>query len=157
MAMGSVIPTSPVEASTDTNYAQEILDSISGSPLGGQTSTDITENGITGQVDVQWGLGLGGWLLLIAGIIIIIAGIFELIAKTQFFTTKMPLKGQIPPGVQTPPSTEATPPPPVKSQPPSQKKVPPKGEHKATFCTECGEKLEENATFCVKCKKKTGK
>jgi hypothetical protein len=157
MVMGTVIPTSHVEAGTDTNYAQEILDSISGSPLGGQTSTDITENGISGQVNVQWGLSLGGWLLLIAGIIIIIAGIMELISKTQFFTTKMPIKGQIPPGVQTPPSTKTIPPPPAKPKSPSEKQVPPKGEHKATFCTKCGEKLEENATFCEKCKKKTGK
>jgi hypothetical protein len=156
MAMGAVIPTSQVEAGTDTNYAQEILDSISGSPLGGEKSIGITENGIAGQINVQWGLGLGGWLLLFAGIIIIIAGIMELISKTQFFTTKMPLKGQIPPGLQTPPSTKTTPPP-VKPQSPSEKKVPPKGEHKPTFCTKCGEKLEENTTICAKCNKKTGK
>jgi len=157
MAMGAVIPTTPVEAATDTNYAQEILDSISGSPFGGQTSTSISENGVTGQVDVQWGLGIGGWLLLIAGIIIIIAGIFELVAKTQFFTTKIPLKGQIPPGIQTSRTQVPTTPPPKEPQPPSKEKTPSKGKSKATFCTECGEKLEDNATFCVKCGKKTGK
>ena len=155
MAMGAVIPTTPVEAGTDTNYAQDILDSISGSPFGGQTSTYISENGITGQVDVQWGLGLGGWLLLIAGIIIIIAGILELVARTQFFTTKIPLGGQIPPGMQIPPSQTA--PPSKEPQPSSKQKAPTKGKYEATFCTECGEKLEENATFCVKCGKKTGK
>ena len=152
MAMGSIIPTSPVEAGTDTNYAQDILSSISSSPLGGQTTTYITETGITGQVDVQWGLGIGGWLLLIAGIIIIVAGILEIMAKIQFFATKIPLKGQILPGTQLHQSQAVQPM--IQSQTPSKKKAPPKAKRKDIFCTECGEKLEDNATFCVRCGKK---
>ncbi len=152
MAMGSVIPTSPVEASAGTNYAEEILGSISGSPFGGQSSTYIeVEGAIGGQVAVEWGLGLGGWLLLIAGSIIIVAGILEFMSKTQFFATKIPMKGQIPPGMNIQPPPGA---PPASPQTPSKHKVQPKGKHKATFCTECGGELDEKSSFCVKCGKK---
>ena len=153
MAIGSVIPTSPVEASAGTNYAQDILSSISNSPFGGQSSTYITiEGSIGGEVNVQWGLGLGGWLLLIAGIIIILAGILEFISKTQFFATKIPLKGQMPRGmkISLPQQTR-----PLPKKPKNSKKG--KDKKKAIFCTECGVQLEENATFCVKCGKKVDK
>jgi hypothetical protein len=156
MAMGSVIPTTPVEADTETNYAQDILGSISSSPFGGQTTTYVSETGITGQIDVQWGLGLGGWLLLIAGIIIIVAGILEIIARTQFFTTKIPLKSKVTPGAQIPPSQQAVPPDQTK-QTSSKEKVQPKAKEKGVFCTECGGKLKKNATFCVNCGMKVDK
>jgi hypothetical protein len=154
MLMASVVPTTPIEASTETNYAEDILSSISGSPMGGQSTTLITENGLSGTIDFQWGLGVGGWLLLIAGIIIIVAGVLEIMAKTQFFTTKIPLKGQLPPGMKMA-STQATPS--KESKPPSKQKAPPDDKNKTAFCTECGEKLEENSTFCVKCGKKVEK
>jgi len=154
MLMGSMIPSLPVEGDTGTNYAEDILGSISGSPFGGQSTTSITESGVTAQVDVQWGLGLGGWLLLIAGIIMIVAGILELTSKTQFFVTKTPLKSQVPPGIpaQHPPVDQQ--PPPAQPQPPAPQKKQPKGKPKYTFCTECGAKLGEKATFCTECGKK---
>jgi len=157
MALGSIVPTSPVEASAGTNYAEEILGSISGSPFGGQSSTFITvENAVSGQVDVQWGLGLGGWLLLIAGIIIIVAGVMELMAKTQFFTTKIPLKGQMPKGMQIHPTQAASAQKLKESKKPSIQKSQ-KGKPKATFCPECGGELDEKSSFCVKCGKKVEK
>jgi len=157
MAMASVIPTPPIEASAGTNYAEDILSSISGSPFGGQSTTLITDNGLSGTVEFQWGLGVGGWLLLIAGIIIIVAGILEIMAKTQFFTTKIPLKGEIPPGMKMAPPQAAPPKSPKETKPTSKEEVQPDDKNKTAFCTECGEKLEENSTFCVKCGKKAGK
>ncbi len=156
MAISSAIPPMPVEASAGTNYAQDILNSISGNPLGGQTTTYVAESGVTGQIDVQWGLGLGGWLLLIAGIIIIIAGILEFMAKTQFFATKIPMGGQMPPGMQIPPTQAISSPKSKESKKPSKHKSQ-KGDHKAMFCPECGGELDEKSSFCMKCGKKVEK
>jgi len=155
MAIGSVMSSIKLEGDTGTNYVQSFLGPISSSPFGGQTTTDITESGITGKVDVQWGLGLGGWLLLIAGIIMIIAGIFEIISKTQFFATKIPLPGQALPRTPTRQSPLVRAPPPIPpQQPSSQKQVLPSDKSNVKFCTECGAKLDENATFCIECGKK---
>jgi hypothetical protein len=151
-AMSSFIPSVSPTGDTGTNYAQDILNSIADSPFGGESNTVISESGVSGQINFQWGLGIGIWLLLIAGIILLIAGILELMSKTQFFATKMPLPGQVQPSM---PGQQPPVPP---TQPPAdKKKAPPKGKSKATFCGECGTKLEENATFCVKCGKKLGK
>ena len=152
MVMGSVIPTSTVEAGTGTNYAEEILSSISASPFGGQSTTYVSLEGINGQVDVEWGLGLGGWLLLIAGIVIIIAGVLELLSKTQFFTTKIPVKGKVKKYLQVPPTQQAENQTSKKSTKQSKQ-----DKDKSIYCTECGGQLEENATFCIKCGKKVDK
>jgi hypothetical protein len=155
LAMASIISSLiPPELSTGTEYVEDILGSISDAPFGGQSTTFITlEDMIDGQVNVEWGLGSGGWMLLSAGIVMIIAGILELMSKTQFFTTKIPLKSKMPKGMQMPPTPKITP-----SKEKETKKTPEKkskkGKDKGAFCPDCGEKLDENATFCVKCGKK---
>lgn len=150
--IGSVIPNITVEGGSGTNYVQNIIGPISSSPFGGQSSTAIAENGITGTVNVHWGLGIGGWLLLIAGIILVIAGILEILAKTQFFATKISLPGQGPPQMPVQPlHIQQTPIPEPYLQSPQQQETP-KG--KSIYCTDCGTKLKENAAFCVKCGKK---
>jgi len=153
MAMGAIVPSSAGGDET-TPYITDILGSISGSPFGGETTVSVTESNVNAQIGVQWGLGLGIWLLLIASIILIIAGILEFMAKSQFFVTKTPLPGQAPPKmpVYSPPVAQQTPPP-QQAQPP-QKKTSPKGKAKGKFCTGCGKKLKENATFCTNCGKK---
>jgi membrane protease subunit (stomatin/prohibitin family) len=146
VAIGSIVPSIAVGSGTISNYLQNVINPIISSPFGGQSTTSISESGITAQINTQWGLGSGAWLLLIAGIIMLVAGILELMAKTQFFATKIPLPGQGPARmpVQPPPT-------------PPQKQEPPKDKSKGNFCTGCGAKLEENSTFCVKCGKKIGK
>jgi len=154
IAMGAIVPNMlPAEAIDGTQYVQDILDSFTSSPIGGETTTYIEMEGglIDGQVNVEWGLGSGGWLLLTSGIVLIIAGILEFMSKTQFFVTKVPLKGKIPKGVQMPQTPTKAPPKETKKPPKEKSK---KGKTKGKFCTECGEKLEGNATFCVKCGKK---
>ena len=141
----------------------DIIGPITSSPLGGQTTTTITETGISATVSMQWGLSMGAWMLLIAAIIMFISGILEIMAKTQFFAIKTPLPGQVPPMMpaQQPPiipqkSPVQQPPPP--SKPPAPKKqAPPKSKSKEMFCPECGTKLEDKATFCVNCGKKLEK
>ena len=65
----------------------EVIDSISDSPINGQRY--ITIQGIDGQIKFNWGLGLGGFLLLFSGILLIIAGILERLANTEFFQEKI--------------------------------------------------------------------
>jgi len=86
MAIGMVIP-SFIAGDTGEATMENVFDSISGSPFGGTKTLMISEAGDGGQVevDMQWGLGLGGQLLIAAGIILLIAGIVEVIAKTSFF------------------------------------------------------------------------
>ena len=65
----------------------EVIDSISDSPINGQRY--ITIQGIDGQIKLNWGLGLGGFLLLFSGMLLIIAGILERLANTEFFQEKI--------------------------------------------------------------------
>ncbi|KYK21228.1 hypothetical protein AYK21_05100 [Thermoplasmatales archaeon SG8-52-2] len=154
MALASIVTSAiPAELSAGAEYVEDILGSISSGPLGGQSTTVISLEGglIDGQVDIEWGLGSGGWLLLTAGIILIIAGVLELMSKTQFFTTKVPLGTKLPKGAQMPPTPTVAKPKETKKPPKEKSK---KDKTKEKFCTECGDKLEDNATFCVKCGKK---
>jgi len=69
----------------------EILGGISSSPFGGQKTIPMSDisSGVDGQVSLRWGLGLGGFLLMVAGIILIVSGVIEIAANTQFFEGKM--------------------------------------------------------------------
>jgi hypothetical protein len=152
VALSSVVP-GLAGAGGIGGYIQQLVNPISNSPFGGQTSTIVPLGTTSASIDVQWGIGFGVWLLIIAAIILIIAGILMLISKKQFFATKTPLPGQAP--VPSSMQPAVPPPAPAKAQVAKPKKA--KGKAKATFCNECGAKLEANATFCVKCGKKFGK
>jgi hypothetical protein len=84
----SAIPfESMVETGESGVNVQEIISSISGSPFGGQRFISIT--GVDGQIELQWGYGLGGYLLLLSGIILIISGIIEIKSDALFFGKKI--------------------------------------------------------------------
>ncbi len=87
MALGAI----PFESFADTGDASvdigEVIGAISGSPSGGQKTVSIPD--IEGQIELQWGFGLGGILLLVSGIILIISGFLEIIANTSFFKSKI--------------------------------------------------------------------
>jgi hypothetical protein len=70
----------------------QVFNSIASSPGGGQQSIAVQTEGISGSINMQWGFGQGGVLLIIAGIIMVISGIVEIVAKTSFFETKVPEK-----------------------------------------------------------------
>ena len=72
------------------SYVGDFINSISGNPVGGTYSFTISEEGVTGNVNAEWGLGFGAILLLIAGIILIIAGVLEIMDNKTFFTPKVP-------------------------------------------------------------------
>jgi len=84
MAIGLMIPSSIVSGNGEATIGN-VFESISGSPFGGTKTIIISEAGESGQLDMQWGLGLGGQLLIVAGIIIFAAGIVEVITNTSFF------------------------------------------------------------------------
>jgi len=68
---------------------EEILSSISSSPISGQMTIPVSESEVGGQIVFQWGLDLGGQLLLVAAIVFFIAGIMETTAKTSFFEKRV--------------------------------------------------------------------
>jgi len=81
----------PFESFADVGDASvdidEVVGAISGSPFGGQKIVSIPD--ADGQIELQWGYSLGGYLLLISGIILIISGIMEITANASFFEEKI--------------------------------------------------------------------
>ena len=84
--MGALVPSEIASESNDSINIGNMFSGFSTSPMGGESS--FTISGTSGQIDLQWGLGLGGILLLLSGVIFIIAGILEIAAKTMFFEGK---------------------------------------------------------------------
>lgn len=86
MSLGMI----PFESFADVGEASvnidEVVGEIAGSPFGGQKIVSIPD--VEGQIELQWGYGLGGYLLLISGIILIISGAAEIVADTSFFERK---------------------------------------------------------------------
>ena len=78
------------EAGSET--IADVFNALASSPGGGQESLAIQTGDVSGQINIQWGFGLGGMLLIIAGVIMVVAGIIEIVAKTSFFETKVPEK-----------------------------------------------------------------
>lgn len=61
--------------------AKLIFDTVSGSPFSGSETVRMDDLGE--DADVRWGLGIGGYLLLVTGVLFIIAGALRLAAKGQ--------------------------------------------------------------------------
>jgi hypothetical protein len=80
----SMIVSNSVPAEAESSM-MPVLESLSSAPLGGSSSIQISEGGLTNQIDMNWGLGLGAYLLIFSGIIMIIAGICEKISNTDLF------------------------------------------------------------------------
>lgn len=86
----SLIPFGSIAGFTEgDDVISEVFGAFSSSPVGGQQAIPVSVDGESGQIDLQWGLGLGGQLLIFAGIILLIAGILETTAKTTFFEPKV--------------------------------------------------------------------
>jgi hypothetical protein len=69
---------------------EEIFGNVTSSPLGGQKIVYLTSIGESEQISINWGLDLGGLLLLLSAILLIIAGILEIFANSDFYLEKTP-------------------------------------------------------------------
>ena len=93
MELGA-IPFGSIAGGGADETVEEILRSISSSPVSGQMTIPVSDSGVSGQIALRWGLGLGGQLLLVAAIVLSIAGIMETIAKTSFFEERVSNKSK---------------------------------------------------------------
>jgi hypothetical protein len=88
MAIGSIVRMAAPSGVYGNTEIFNTVDAISASPFGGQYSNQISEvQG--GEAFLQWGFGIGAYLLLLGGIVIIIAGFLEMKANKQFFKEKI--------------------------------------------------------------------
>ena len=89
MAIGSIVKmAAPAKIQGNADIFNSV-NAISAAPFGGQYSAPITDVP-GGSVFLQWGFGIGAYLLLIAGIILLIAGLLEIITHAQFYEEKSP-------------------------------------------------------------------
>lgn len=89
MSVGWIVSTiSPVNIKGNTDVFSA-ANAVSAAPFGGQYTIQIS--GVDGgSVSLQWGFGIGAYLLLFAGIILLMAGLVELAAHVKFFEEKEP-------------------------------------------------------------------
>ena len=83
-SLGSIIP-SMVPEDMGANEITSIFSSLSKNPLTGSETITLSDASMTGSIDMIWGLGTGGYLLLIAGIILAIAGFLLITDRRTFY------------------------------------------------------------------------
>lgn len=75
------------------NEVTQVFDALGASPLGGSTSLAFEISaGETSTLALQWGLGSGGWMLILSAIIFIVAGALLLMSSENFFEAKDQIK-----------------------------------------------------------------
>ena len=88
MSLGVFASMTGLGESADATVS-EIFSSLSSQPFGGDKTIPLHVEGVdSASLDLQWGLELGGQLLLVAGLIIVIAGVLLFVANTTFFEQK---------------------------------------------------------------------
>jgi hypothetical protein len=87
MAIGSLIPQfAPVNMKDNTDVFSA-MNKVSAAPFNGQYTVQLS--GVDGgSVHLQWGFGIGIYLLMFAGILLIMAGLIEITAHAKFFEEK---------------------------------------------------------------------
>jgi len=89
ISLGFIGSVTELDGSADQT-ASDILTALSSQPFGGKKTIEMMDipDVDAATVQLQWGLGFGGQLLILAGSIIILAGILLILAKTTFFESK---------------------------------------------------------------------
>jgi hypothetical protein len=88
MAIGSLIPQfAPVNMKDNTDVFSA-MNAVSAAPFNGQYTVQLSGVDGGGSVHLQWGFGIGIYLLMFAGILLIMAGLIEITAHAQFFEEK---------------------------------------------------------------------
>jgi len=87
MAIGSLIPQfAPINMKDNTDVFSA-MNAVSAAPFNGQYTVQLS--GVDGgTVHLQWGFGIGIYLLMFAGILLIMAGLIEITAHAKFFEEK---------------------------------------------------------------------
>jgi len=87
MAIGSLIPQfAPINMKDNTDVFSA-MNAVSAAPFNGQYTVQLS--GVDGgSVHLQWGFGIGIYLLMFAGILLIMAGLIEITAHAKFFEEK---------------------------------------------------------------------
>jgi len=87
LAVGSVIPQiAPVNMKGNADVFSA-MNAVSAAPFNGQYTVQLS--GVDGgSVHLQWGFGVGVYLLMFAGILLIMAGLIEMTAHAKFFEEK---------------------------------------------------------------------
>lgn len=67
---------------------EDIIDALSRSPIHGNTIITVNNESISGEISLQWGISLGGYLLLLSGVIMIISGLLLIKEDLIFFQSK---------------------------------------------------------------------
>jgi hypothetical protein len=83
-ALGSIV-SSAVPDSGGMNEINTLFSSLSQNPLGGSESISLSESSVSTNVNLIWGLGLGGYLLLLAGVVLIVSAVLLKISKKTFY------------------------------------------------------------------------
>lgn len=83
-SLGSIIQ-SAVPAEASDSDITTLFSSLSQQPLGGSETITVSESGVSGTVELIWGLGTGGYLLLFAGVVLIAAAGFLISSRKTFY------------------------------------------------------------------------
>jgi hypothetical protein len=88
LTVGSVIPQlAPVNMKGNADVFSA-MNAVSAAPFNGQYTVQLTGVDEGGYVHLQWGFGVGVYLLMFAGILLIMAGLIEITAHAKFFEEK---------------------------------------------------------------------
>jgi hypothetical protein len=88
LAVGSVIPQFAPVAMKDSTDVFSAMNAMSAAPFNGQYTIQLSGVDGGGDVHLQWGFGIGVYLLMFAGILLIMAGLIEITAHAKFFEEK---------------------------------------------------------------------
>jgi hypothetical protein len=88
LAVGSVIPQFAPVAMKDNTDVFSAMNAMSAAPFNGQYTVQLSGADGGGAVHLQWGFGIGVYLLMFAGILLIMAGLIEITAHAKFFEEK---------------------------------------------------------------------
>jgi hypothetical protein len=83
-SLGSIIP-SMVSEDMGSNEITTLFSSLSQNPISGSETISLSDGAMSGNVDMIWGLGTGGYLMLLAGIILLTGGILLITARKTFY------------------------------------------------------------------------
>ena len=83
-SLGSIIP-SMVSEDMGENEITTLFSSLSQNPISGSETIALSDGGMSGNIDMIWGLGNGGYLMLLAGIILLTGGILLITARKTFY------------------------------------------------------------------------